>query len=60
MSSILACKYLRTLAVVLIVTAGIAAEPLRALVIMLIYHIYAQLAHLLPTVVEILAIGRWT
>ena len=60
MGSILAGKYLRTLAVVLVVTAGIAAEPLRALVVMLINHIYAQLAHLLPTIVEILAVGRWT
>ena len=60
MGSILAGKYLRTLAVVLVVTAGIVAEPLRALVVVLIHHVYAQLAHLLPTVVEVLSISRWT
>ena len=60
MSSILTGKDLRTLAVVLVVTAGIAAEPLWALVVVLIHHVYAQLAHLLPTVVEVLSISRWT
>ena len=60
MGSILAGKDLRTLAVVFVITAGIAAEPLWALVVVLIHHIYAQLAHLLPTVVEVLAVGRWT
>ena len=57
MGSILAGKDLRTLAVVFVITAGIAAELLWALVVVLIHHIYAQLAHLLPTVVEVLAVG---
>ena len=60
MGGILAGEYLRTLAVVVVISACIAAEPLWALVVVLIHEVGTQLAHLLPSVVEILAIGRRT
>ena len=58
MSRILTGEHFRTPTVVFVVAAGIIEEPLRRLIVMLIDEVDIEFPHLLPAIVEVLAIGR--
>ena len=60
MTGILTGEHLRTLTAIVVITGDIIHEPVLVAVVVLIHQVYLQTAHLLPTVVELITIRRWT